>query len=296
MPSKESVALRERMMLLKPLTSKMTIKTARAGQDAYGELGARANASKVEYSEVKFGSFKACFATCKEGCEENRAILYLHGGGYTAGNIKYSCGFGSILAANIPRKVLCVAYRLAPEYPFPAALEDSLAAYRYLLDEGFEPDKISFVGESAGGGLIYALGLELRRLEMPLPSCFVAISPWSDLTFSGRSYITNKDTDPSLCEPLLREYAKMYAGDDVSNPLVSPVFGDFTGFPPSLILCGGDELLTDDSVMLARRLSHCGCEAGLNICEGMWHVYPLFPSPEASSAMNLIKNFLERNR
>ena len=292
MPSLRAVSMREQIRFLKPLAAKMDIKTARAGQDAFGALGASANARKLIFSTVTFGIFKARYITRRENAN-NKVILYLHGGGYTAGDLKYASGFGSILCARTGADVLCPAYRLAPEHRFPAALRDAVACYEYLLDEGNDPENISLVGESAGGGLIFAVALELKATGLPLPHKMVAISPWADLTFSGKSYEDNRDADPSLCEDLLRQYAVMYAGDDPQNPLVSPIFGDLSGFPPALIIAGGDELLLSDSRNLANRMAACGSSCELIVEDGMWHVYPLFNCPEADAAIHKIQEFLE---
>ena len=190
-------------------------------------------------------------------------------------------------------RVLAVAYRLAPEHPFPAALDDATEAYRHLLSSGYEPRHIAFAGESAGGGLIYCLGQRIKELGLPLPAAMVGISPWTDLTFTGASYKTNAKKDPSLNEAALRRYAKAYADGRQDDPLVSPAFGDYNGFPPALILAGGNELLLSDSEMLAARLVSSGCRCELHVEEGLWHVYVLFGIPEARAALDKITEFLE---
>ena len=150
----------------------------------------------------------------------------MHGGAYVAGNIQYAKGFAGVLAAETKKPVLSIAYRLAPENPFPAAVEDAFAAYYHLLNRGYSSRDISLVGESAGGGLIYCLCLLLKQKKMPLPSALVGISPWVDLTFSGESYEYNKKNDPNLSEDVLREHAAVYAPGKKRDPLVSPIFGD----------------------------------------------------------------------
>jgi len=292
MPSLRAVSLRSQIRFFKPITSKMDIKTTRAGQDALGALGASANARKLKFSTVTFGIFKARYITRRENAN-HKVILYLHGGAYTAGDIRYASGFGSILCARTGADVFCPAYRLAPEHPFPAALRDAVASYEYLLAEGNRPEDICFVGESAGGGLIFALALELKATGLPLPYKLVAISPWADLTFSGKSYEDNRDVDPSLSEDLLRQYAVMYAGDDPENPLISPIFGNLCNLPPALIFAGGDELLLSDARNLADRIGSCGGSCELIVDDGMWHVYPLFSCPESDAALNKINEFLE---
>lgn len=293
MPSILSVMVRKEIRLLKPFIGKLSIERARAFQDALGELGAKIVAGRVAFTDVPMDGFEACFARPENEKDKSRAILYLHGGGYVAGNIRYARGFAGILAEKTRQTVFSAAYRLAPEHPFPAAVEDALTAYRYLLSEGWEPGRISFVGESAGGGLMYCLCLKIKELGLPLPAALIGISPWTDLTFCGKSHKTNAKKDPSLSEEALRSYAAAYAMGQEKNPLVSPVYGDLTGLPPSLLLAGGDELLLSDAAMLAERLRDCGCGCDLHVEEGLWHVYVLYGIPEAREALTKIADFLE---
>lgn len=293
MPSLLSVVVREQIRLIKPILNRMSISTARSFQDAMGELGAKFIAGRVKFEPVHMDGFEACFALPEDEKDNRRVILHLHGGAYVAGNIKYARGFAGVLADKTRQRVLSVAYRLAPEHPFPAALDDALAAYQYLLAKGWESSQISFVGESAGGGLVFCLCLRLKQLGLPLPAAIVGISPWTDLTFSGESYRINASKDPSLSEDVLREHAAVYANGKEQDPLVSPVFGDLTGLPPSLLLAGGDELLLSDTITLAERLKDNGCLCDLIVEEGLWHVYVLFSIPEARAALDKISCFLE---
>jgi acetyl esterase/lipase len=271
----------------------MSIPRARALQESLGEMGAKSVAGRVAFEPVETDGFEACFALPCDEPDSRRVLLYLHGGAYVAGNLAYARGFAGILADKTRRRVLAVAYRLAPEHPFPAALDDAVAAYRYLLDSGYAPRHISLAGESAGGGLTFCLGQRLRELGLPLPAAMVGISPWTDLTFSGASYKTNAKKDPSLSEAALRSHAADYAAGQETNPLVSPAFGDFDGFPPSLLLAGGNELLLSDAEMLALRLVKGGSRCELLVEEGLWHVYVLFGIPEARAALDKIADFLE---
>ncbi len=293
MPSILSVLAREQIRLLKPILTWMDIPKARAFQDALGELEAKSVADRVTYEHVPMDNFEACFALPQDEKDSRRAILYLHGGAFVAGNLKYARGFAGILADKTGQRVLSAAYRLAPEHPFPAALEDALAAYRYLLDHGWKAGHITFIGESAGGGLVFSLCLRIKQLGLPLPAALVGISPWTDLTFSGLSYQTNEKKDPSLSEDSLRCYAAAYADGHERDPLVSPIFGDLTGLPPSLLLAGGDELLLSDAQMLAQRLQESGCRCELCVEDGLWHVYALFNIPEAHAALEKIACLLE---
>ncbi len=293
MPRILSVLIRAQIRLVKPILNKFSIQTARAFQDNLGDMEAKSMASKVNFEPVKFDNFEACFVSPKGKEQDCHVVLYLHGGGYVAGNIAYARGFASMLAVEINRFVLAVAYRLAPENPFPAAVEDAYCAYQYLIESGYKAENISLVGESAGGGLLFALCLKLKEAGLSLPRALVGISPWTDLTFSGESYKTNNKNDPTLSEQALRSYAKVYAEGHEENPLVSPVFGDLAGLPRSLIFVGSRELLLDDAKMLAGRLKEAGSPCELIVEDGMWHVYVLFRIPEAINALKKIAAFLE---
>ena len=287
-----ALGLREQLRLFKPLITRADIEACRVLQDRLGELGARAAASRTVVEPMPFSDFQAAAVIPADCRDASRAVLYLHGGGYTAGSLSYALGFGSVLALHLGLPVLCAAYRLAPENPFPAAVDDARAAYLSLLSAGLSPESISFIGESAGGGLLYALCLRLKAEKLPLPGRLVALSPWVDLTMSGRSYVENAKKDPCLSEDSLRDYAGLYAGRDLRNPLVSPVFGDLRGLPPSRIFAGGDELLLSDAEMMQERLTSAGCESELWIEPGLWHVYPLYGIPEANAALHAIRRFV----
>ena len=287
--------VRRQIGRIKPVTVHMSVELIRSVQDKVGSLGAKVMAGKMDVEIVDFPDFSAAFIHNKKPEVGKGVLLYLHGGGYVSGNIAYAQGFGNILADRTGRDVFCAAYRLAPEHPFPAALEDALTAYEYLLSKGYTPDDIAFVGESAGGGLIYCLCLYLQDRGLPLPKALVGISPWTDLTCSGGSYINNSEKDPSLKEELLRHYSFLYAGENVANPLVSPIFGNLSALPPSLLFVGGDEIILDDTIMLSKRLQECGSPCTLHIEEGLWHVYVLYPIAEAKAAWAEIVSFLEEN-
>ncbi len=222
-------------------------------------------------------------------------LLYLHGGAYSAGSINtHRSLVGRIsLAAGI--QAYLPEYRLAPEHPFPAAIDDAVAAYRGLLARGVDPASLVVGGDSAGGGLTLALMLRLKELDLPLPLRIVLLSPWTDLTGSGGSVVDRAEADPWLDAESLRPAALVYLGEaDPTNPLASPLFGDLVSVPPSLIVVGGDEILLDDSVRLNSALTEVGSPSRLLIAEGMWHVYPAFPGmPEAERAIEEIARFLE---
>ena len=285
-------ALRVQLALLKPFIDASSTEVVRAAQDRVGELMSRSHENRVRYSTQVFRNFVAEWVVPK-AIKHDGVVLYLHGGGYVTGDLEYAKGFGTILAARNGIKMFCPAYRLAPEHPFPAALDDAVEAYRFLLDEGYEPERILLCGESAGGGLCYALALRLKELQLPMPRVIIAMSPWTDLTMSGESFVTNEEVDPSLSQKTLAYYADAYAKEHVSEPLVSPLFGDLTGLPPSLIFAGGSEILLDDSVMLCDRLIEAGCTAELHVEPNMWHVYVLYGVKQAQAALVRITEYIE---
>ena len=283
-------AIRGQLALLSPLLSSCSLKTIRKGQNKIGELMKARQHGQVVVKEHLFDRFSGAWVSPKDERRQG-VILYLHGGGYTCGGVEYAVGFGSQLAVQSGTRVFCAAYRLAPEAPFPAAVEDALEAYLYLLDKGYPPARITLCGESAGGGLCYALCLELRRLSKPLPCGIIAISPWTDLTASGASYEFNREKDPSMTAELLAFFAKCYAGDR-KDPLVSPLFGDLTGMPPSLLFAGEDELLLSDSQELHKKLLAAGGKSELVVKPERWHAYVLYGLEEDQEDFSTINRFL----
>ena len=284
--------VRSQLNFFKPFVANWSLEVTRKGQDKLGELMEAIHWHDVIVHDHNFENFEGAWVIPKEE-RRSGAVLYLHGGGYTCGDLEYAKGFASTLAAECGVRVFCVAYRLAPETRFPGAVDDAEESYRYLLSKGYTPEQICLCGESAGGGLIYALCLRLKERGLPLPCGIIAISPWVDLTASGESYVTNKDADPSLTEELLRFYAKCYA-DDVRAPEVSPLFAELDGLPPSLIFVGGDEILLDDSKRMHEKLLQSGCKSQLVIAPERWHAYVLYMLNENMSDFDTINQFLSR--
>ncbi|MEA4915474.1 MAG: alpha/beta hydrolase [Christensenella sp.] len=285
--------LRMQLRLTKPIARFATIEDARRAQDQLGRMTTEILKTKVNFEPVAFERFTASFAnsfSCEEPCD--RAVLYLHGGGYTAGGLDYAKGFGALLASQTRVSVLCVAYRLAPEHKFPAAQDDAMEAYQYLLDSGYKPEHIAIAGESAGGGLALSLVLRIRDEGRPMPACIVAISPWADLTLSGSSYNNNVRLDPTLVRESLAYYVIAYAAGHEDEAYVSPVLGDFTGFPPTLLFAGSDEILLSDAKTVHRLLKKANVENKLVVEEGMWHVYPLYGTPEGKRAVEEMSAFI----
>jgi len=222
-------------------------------------------------------------------------LVYLHGGGYRIGSARAWRAFGSHLAAACRTRVLNVDYRLAPENPFPAAVEDAVAVYRGLLDAGEDPGQIILAGDSAGGGLAAAAGLSLREHGLPLPGGIVCLSPWADLTNSVETYTSHADSDQVFSHAQATEAAAWYlAGGDARQPLASPVFGDWEGMPPLLVHTGDIEVLLDDAKNLVERAKTAGVDVRLSIYPEMphvWHLaYPAFP--EAEQAVSEIAAFV----
>ena len=284
--------VRSQLNFFKPFVANCSLEVTRKGQDKLGELMEAIHWHDVIVHDHSFENFEGAWVIPKEE-RRSGAVLYLHGGGYTCGDLEYAKGFASTLAAECGVRVFCAAYRLAPETRFPGAVDDAEESYRYLLSKGYTPEQICLCGESAGGGLIYALCLRLKERGLPLPCGIIAISPWVDLTASGESYVTNKDADPSLTEELLRFYAKCYA-DDVRAPEVSPLFAELDGLPPSLIFVGGDEILLDDSKRMHEKLLQSGCKSQLVIAPERWHAYVLYMLNENMSDFDTINQFLSR--
>ena len=286
--------VRSQLNFFKPFVANCSLEVTRKGQDKLGELMTALHKREVLVKEHPFARFQGAWVMPKDQ-RRTGVILYLHGGGYTCGSLEYAKGFAATLASECGVKVFCAAYRLAPENRFPAALEDALEAYRYLLKKGYAAKQILLCGESAGGGLIYVLCLKLKELGMELPCGLIGISPWTDLTGSGASYEAHKDIDPSMTKALLEFYAKCYT-DDPADPLCSPLFGDLTGLPPSLLFAGGDEIMLDDARLLHEKLLQCGCRSKLHIAPERWHAYVLYCLEEnMAEDFQAIDHFLTKN-
>ena len=201
-------------------------------------------------------------------------LLYIHGGGYVIGSARTGASLADGLAARAGLRAISVDYRLAPEAPYPAAVEDALAAYRGLLDSGVEPDRLVLAGDSAGGGLTMATLLAARSAGLPQPAAAVLFSPWTDLTLSGATIETKVDADPLFDRAALEWFAGRYLGGaDPTDPLISPAFADLTGLPPLLIQVGSREVLLDDSLRLAARAAEADVEVTLEVGSELPHVF-----------------------
>ena len=211
------------------------------------------------------------------GCETDRAILYLHGGGYVIGSANTHRRLAYDISAASSARVLVLDYRLAPEHPFPAAIDDATEAWLWLQQQGFPPHRLAIAGDSAGGGLAIATLVNLRNHKLPLPACAVAISPWVDLEATGTSITTRAAQDPMVQKDGLLWMAGLYLnGKDPKSPLASPLHADLHGLPPVLVQVGTAETLLDDSVRIAEKMHAAGVDVRLAIWPNMLHVFPLF--------------------
>lgn len=233
-----------------------------------------------------------------DGAPDDRVILYLHGGGYCLGSRGSHGPIVASLAKASGLLTLLPEYRLAPEHPYPAAVEDARAAYSWVLEQGFDPSRIALAGESAGGGLIGALLIALRDAGEPLPSSATLISPWCDLSALGEVSDEALDTD-FLRPEQIEAFTARYAPDPAhrTEALCSPVVGDLSGLPPLLIQVGGREILCDQGRRLASRAKDAGVDVTLDLDPEMFHAWPLFAGalPEADEAVARIASFVRAN-
>ena len=249
-------------------------------------------------TNIDMENFSMKLLSLKENPGQDYVILQLHGGGYMgAVRNAYYVFAGLYNEVSKGCNVLTPDYRVAPEHPYPAALEDALASYQWLLDKGYYGEQILVAGDSAGGGLAMALCMYLKDHHMPMPGGVIAMSPWTDLTASGESYITNYEKDPlfgNTKESLI--YVNDYAGDhDKMDCYISPLFGDFRGFPPMLIQVGSLEMLLSDSVSVAAKARQQGIRVRLSIYEGMFHVFQMayLNIPESKKAWAEVGKFID---
>jgi acetyl esterase/lipase len=224
-------------------------------------------------------------------------ILYLHGGGYIMGSPDSHRALAARIAAASHARALLLDYRLAPEHPFPAALEDAVSAYRWLLEQRIAPAQIVFAGDSAGGGLALAALMRLRDSGDPMPAAAVLMSPLTDMEGTGESIRTRAQADPLLTDDARVIFRHYLADNDPRSPWFSPLYGELYGLPPLLIHVGDDEILLSDSTRLAERARGAGVDVTLDIWDGMWHVWHFFAPylPEARRAIAEIGMFVQQH-
>jgi epsilon-lactone hydrolase len=264
---------------------------ARLLRDGPLDIGGKAPEQRVIFEQMMAGRPLAADVTTRQdtlggvpvvavdaaGTEPRGLVVYFHGGGYALGSAAATAGLASEVARCAGARVISVDYRLAPEHPYPAAVDDALAAWRGLLEAGQDTAETAFAGESAGGGLALAALLAARDAGLPLPSSAMLMSPWADLTLAGPSMTGKAGADPALTAAGLRRRALEYAaGQDLAQPLISPVFGNLAGLPPLLIQAGSDEILLDDATRLAARAASSDVAVTLQVTPGVPHVFQGF--------------------
>ncbi len=289
MPSQELTQMIE-AMASQPAVGGGTIEEQRAGMEAM--LGGLQLPEKVTVTETRVGDLDADWVTMPNSAN-GRVVLYLHGGGYMMGSRRTHRELVSRIAREAAARVLVLEYRLAPEHPFPAAVEDATAAYRWLRKQGIAAGSIAIAGDSAGGGLTLATLLALRDAGEALPACAVCLSPWTDLEGTGASAQPGGADDPMIPVAALRDMGKLYAAHALRNPLAAPLHGNYKGLPPLLIQVGTREILLDDSTRIADKARAAGVPVRLEIEEGAPHVWQATPHlPEAADAVRRIGAFV----
>lgn len=263
----------------------------RRGQELLGRLAAPMLGMRWEPFQLR--DIPAAWVRPERGHDRRHVILYCHGGGYTSGNLGYSRILAARLAHATGYEVLTFAYRLAPEYPAPAAAEDAMTVWNYLMHLGYGAREVVVVGDSAGGNLALVLTLMLKNAGRILPRRLVLLSPWTDMTAGGSSYETQAEHDPMLTREYIMAVRSVYAPDrDWSDPMLSPLYGNLAGLPPVFIQVGGNEILCSDSVRLRDRLTAAGVLCRLEVWPDMWHVFQMFSIKRAAEAMEHIGRFL----
>ena len=286
-PSAQAQKLNE-ILSSGPKAVEMTLGDQRAAGEHQEDL--TSEPAGVTYEDVaELGGYWAV----PDGVEPRGAVLYLYGGGYVISSPDSRRKTAGHIATASGARVLVPGYRLAPEHPFPAALEDAAAAIGWLAEHDFAAENLVIAGGSSAGGLALATLLKLRDDGAPLPAGAVAVSPWTDLACTGESLNHNNDLSVTKSS-LLRMASQYLGGRDSKNPLASPLYGDLTGLPPLLVIVGGDEALLDDSVRFVRQAAIAGVDATLRVGAGMQHIYPVYAGfmPEADAAIAEIGAFI----
>lgn len=220
-------------------------------------------------------------------------ILYCHGGGYSTGSSLYARSITTKLANAASMDVFSFDYRLAPENPYPAATEDAMKAWNHLMLHGYGARDVIVAGDSAGGNLALSLVHKLKQENRLLPRGLVLFSPWTDLTCSGKTYETRKMVDPILSKKYIEDMIQNYApGENLDNPLISPLFGSFEGFPPTYIQVGDNEILLADAISLQKKMLRANVSVKLDVFKGMWHVFQMAPFKKALEAMDKSAEFI----
>ncbi|NVM18756.1 MAG: alpha/beta hydrolase [Candidatus Lokiarchaeota archaeon] len=252
--------------------------------------------NNIEFKRFNAGNVESEWVYTPD-TDEQKILFHLFGGGYIMGNLDTRRWIASLYMRGTNLRCLNVGYRLAPEHPYPAALEDSITVYKWLLTQDFDPQNIIICGESAGGGLAMATMLKIRELELPMPAAAVMISPWVDLEGIGRSLRTNYKYEPTVAEGS-KLMAVLYAGKKGKNdPYISPIYAELEGLPPLLFQAGGIEVIRDEVVSCAEQAKTSGVDVTLEVYEGMTHVFQRYANKldESMDAWKSIRNFVKKH-
>ena len=267
------------------------IEKHRQSQDTLGSI--LGNTRDIHYRELNIAGLYAEWVSVNRAHMKKYVILHCHGGGYSTGSSLYARTLTSKLAESTSMDVLCFDYRLAPEHPYPAATEDAMKVWDYLMLLGYGARDIILTGDSAGGNLALSLVLKLKEQGRLLPRGIVLMSPWTDLTSSGKSFEAKAEVDPVLDRDYIDRMVAAYAPDmDLKQPLISPLFGDFEGFPPVYIQAGENEILLSDSLRLHQALVDANVSVKMDTYKGMWHVFQMSPVKAAREAMDKNAEFI----
>ncbi|HZP45400.1 MAG TPA: alpha/beta hydrolase [Candidatus Binataceae bacterium] len=291
-----SPQLKQAIDAMKQMASQMANATPQDLRRAFDQM-APTPAADVQCQKVNAGGVDAEWV-CAPGAADDRFVLYLHGGGYVIGSVQSHRDLMARLSRAAKARVLGLNYRLAPEHPFPAAVDDAVAGYKWLLAQGAKPSRVAVAGDSAGGGLTAATLVAIRDQKLPTPGAGVLISPWVDMEGLGESMKTRVDADPVVRKEGLLQMAQAYLqGKDPKTPLAAPLYADLKGLPPLLIQVGDAETLLDDSNRLAERAKAAGVPTKLEIWPEMIHVWHLFASflPEGQQAIERAGGFIVEN-
>lgn len=273
------------------LVENADIEKHRQSQDYIGAI--LGNTKEIKYREILIGEMYGEWVCVNRAHMKKNIILYCHGGGYSTGSSVYARTLTSKLAMSTSMDVLSFDYRLAPENPYPAALEDALKAWDYLMLLGYGARDVIVAGDSAGGNLALALVFKLKQAERILPRGLVLMSPWTDMTSSGKSHETKAEVDPVLDQEYIDRMVKAYAdGRDLRDPFISPLFGDFGGFPSTYIQVGENEILLSDSLRLHKAMVEANVPVEIDHFPGMWHVFQMSPFKTAYDAMDKNAEFI----
>ena len=283
------------MLKAQPIAGRPTVQETRENFEQMTKVFPVAPDVKCE--PVNAGGVKSEWVTAP-GADAGRAVLYLHGGGYVIGSINTHRDLAARISRATKARVLLIDYRLAPEHPFPAAVEDSVAAYRWMLAQGLKPSRIAVAGDSAGGGLTVATLVAIRDAKLAVPAAGVCLSPWIDLEGIGDSMKSKASVDPMVQKEGLLEMAAHYLnGQDARSPLAAPLYADLAGLPPLLVQVGTAETLLDDSTRLAERARKAGVKVTLEPWNDMIHVFQVFAPmlDEGQQAIDKIGEFVRAN-